>query len=195
MLKDLRMPSFLILHQMANDKKTWECLAFSSSTRWPTTKSVAQENISAVVVGYYIYSLLYPNELFTWQGTLPLDFLNTTDQFKAEAIFTNALQILAQFTVRLAVQRSLKIMSNLPSVETSLIVIILSEVLFISIMLLCNSLIWWFLLHLSCWLPPPPRNFISCWWPPPPRNFISLAGYPPPPVTSSLAVIRIPGLE
>ena len=40
MLKDTRMTSFLILHQMANDK------------------DVTQEQILAVVLGYYKYSLI-----------------------------------------------------------------------------------------------------------------------------------------
>ena len=35
------------------------------------------------------------------QGSVPLDFLNTTDQFKAEAIYANAEEILAQFVVSL----------------------------------------------------------------------------------------------
>ena len=40
MLKDTRMTSFLILHQMANEK------------------GVTRENVSAVILGYYVYSLL-----------------------------------------------------------------------------------------------------------------------------------------
>lgn len=39
-------------------------------------------------------------------GMLPLDFLNTTDQFKAEAIFANAEEILAQFVVKMHQKRS-----------------------------------------------------------------------------------------
>uniref|UniRef100_A0A9L0ID54 GPI ethanolamine phosphate transferase 1 n=1 Tax=Equus asinus TaxID=9793 RepID=A0A9L0ID54_EQUAS len=35
------------------------------------------------------------------QGILPLDYLNNTDLFKAESIFTNAIQILEQFKVKM----------------------------------------------------------------------------------------------
>ncbi|XP_058133828.1 GPI ethanolamine phosphate transferase 1 isoform X2 [Dasypus novemcinctus] len=34
-------------------------------------------------------------------GTLPVDYLNTTDLFKAESMFTNAVQILEQFKVKM----------------------------------------------------------------------------------------------
>uniref|UniRef100_A0A8C9CXI9 GPI ethanolamine phosphate transferase 1 n=1 Tax=Phocoena sinus TaxID=42100 RepID=A0A8C9CXI9_PHOSS len=36
------------------------------------------------------------------QGTLPVDILNSTDLFKAESMFTNAVQILEQFKVKMA---------------------------------------------------------------------------------------------
>uniref|UniRef100_A0A8C0XN35 GPI ethanolamine phosphate transferase 1 n=1 Tax=Castor canadensis TaxID=51338 RepID=A0A8C0XN35_CASCN len=36
------------------------------------------------------------------QGRLPVDYLNGTDHFKAESVFTNAVQILEQFKVKMA---------------------------------------------------------------------------------------------
>lgn len=35
----------------------------------------------------------------TFQGVLPLLYLNNTDHFKAESMYTNALQVLEQFKV------------------------------------------------------------------------------------------------
>lgn len=40
---------------------------------------------------------------FFCQGILPLDYLGGTDQFKAEAMFANARQMIAQFEVSSAV--------------------------------------------------------------------------------------------
>lgn len=37
--------------------------------------------------------------VFLPQGTLPLEYLNTSALFKAESMFTNAVQILEQFKV------------------------------------------------------------------------------------------------
>lgn len=37
--------------------------------------------------------------IFLLQGTLPLEYLNNSAHFKAESIFTNAVQILEQFKV------------------------------------------------------------------------------------------------
>lgn len=37
--------------------------------------------------------------IFLPQGTLPLEYLNNSAHFKAESMFTNAVQILEQFKV------------------------------------------------------------------------------------------------
>ena len=36
---------------------------------------------------------------FMFQGELPIDYLNNSDRYKAESLFTNAQQILASFEV------------------------------------------------------------------------------------------------
>lgn len=36
----------------------------------------------------------------SFQGVLPLLYLNNSDQFKAESMYTNAIQILEQFKVK-----------------------------------------------------------------------------------------------
>ena len=38
--------------------------------------------------------------LYYLQGIIPVDILNTSDLFKAESMFTNAVQILEQFKVK-----------------------------------------------------------------------------------------------
>lgn len=44
----------------------------------------------------YVYLLCF---VCLFQGVLPLLYLNNSDQFKAESMYTNAIQVLDQFKV------------------------------------------------------------------------------------------------